>query len=115
MNRNLTCIICPRGCALTVEIDGDNATVSGNACPKGKDYGINECLNPIRTVTSFVRVANRDETMVSVKTKDPVKKGDIFKVMEKIRSTEVNAPVKIGDVILKDVYGSDIIATKNID
>ncbi len=115
MNRNLTCIICPRGCALTVEIDGDNATVSGNACPKGKDYGINECLNPIRTVTSFVRVANRDETMVSVKTKDPVKKSDIFKVMEKIRSTEVNAPVKIGDVILKDVYGSDIIATKNID
>ena len=52
--------------------------------------------------------------MVSVKTSNPVPKEKIFEVMAKIRSSSVKAPVSIGDVILKDVYGADIIATKNI-
>lgn len=115
MKRELTCIICPRGCSLTVDIDGDNITVTGNSCPRGKQYGIDECTNPVRTVTSFIRVDNREDTMVSVKTSEPIKKGDIFSVMHEIRNTTVNAPVKIGDVLIKDVYGADIIATKNID
>ena len=67
MNRNLTCIICPRGCALTVEGEKDNLVVTGNACPKGKQYAIDECTHPVRTVTSIVRVANRVDTMVSVR------------------------------------------------
>mgnify|MGYP001529242129 CR=1 FL=1 len=56
MTRDMTCIICPRGCALKVEINGDNITVTGNGCPKGKQYPIDECTNPTRTVTSSVRV-----------------------------------------------------------
>ncbi len=115
MNKSLTCIICPRGCTLSVEINGDDIKVSGNACPKGELYGIDECTNPTRTVTSIVRVSNRNDTMVSVKTETPIKKGDIFSVMEKIRATTVEAPIKIGDIILKDICGSNIIATKNID
>ena len=115
MKRELTCIICPRGCSLTVDINGDDITVTGNSCPRGKQYGINECTNPVRTVTSFVRVDNREDTMVSCKTSVPIKKGDIFAVMDKIRNTTVDAPVKIGDVLIKDVYGADVVATKNID
>ena len=57
MKRNLTCIICPRGCALTAEITESGVTVTGNACPKGEEYAINECTNPVRTVTATVRVA----------------------------------------------------------
>lgn len=115
MERNLVCIICPRGCSLKVNINGDETVVTGNACPKGEKYGIDECTNPVRTVTSILRVDNRDDTMVSVKTSAPVKKGDIFRVMEIIRQTHVTAPVKIGDVLIKDVCGADIVATKNID
>ena len=114
MKRNLTCIICPRGCSLTVEMENGNAKVSGNACSKGEEYGVNECLCPVRTVTSILRVANRQDTMVSVKTTVPVKKADMFRVMEVLKNTAVTAPVAIGDVLLKDVWGADIIATKAV-
>ena len=114
MNRDLICIICPRGCALRVEGAADSLTVTGNTCPKGKQYAIDECNNPTRTVTSIVRVANRVDTMVSVKTAAPIPKEHIFDVMRAIRATQVEAPIKAGAVILADLYGTDVIATKNI-
>lgn len=114
MNRDLTCIICPRGCALHVEQQGDELIVSGNACPKGTQYAIDECTNPVRTITSMVRVSNREDSMVSVKTAAPIPKGNIFDAMKRIRSASVEAPVKIGDVILSDVYGTQIVATKDV-
>ena len=106
--KNLTCIICPRGCTLTVnEVDGV-LNVSGNACPKGEKYAIDECTHPTRTVTSIIRINNRNDTMVSVKTENPIPK-------ENIRKTEIPAPVNVGDIIIKDVFGTNIIATKRID
>ena len=113
MKRNLTCIICPRGCSL--EIDTETMTVTGNGCPKGKEYAVDECTDPKRTVTSSVRVLNRENTMVSVKTAEPVPKSKIFEVMASIHSATASAPIKIGDAIIKDLFGTDIIATKNID
>jgi CxxC motif-containing protein len=114
MERNLTCIICPRGCTLTVSIDGENVKVSGQGCPKGEKYGIDECVNPVRTVTSIIRVDNREDTMVSVKTADPIPKGKIFELMEIIRAVKVSAPVHIGDVLIENVFGTNVIATKDI-
>ena len=114
MTKDMTCIICPRGCALKVKIEGENITVSGNSCPKGKQYAIDECTNPTRTVTSSVRVENREDTMVSVKTASPVPKDKIFEVMRLIRAKSVCATVKIGDVIIEGVFGTNIVATKNI-
>ena len=114
MKRNLTCIICPRGCSLEVTVENGKATVTGNACPKGEEYGTNECLCPVRTVTSILRVANRPDTMVSVKTTVPVKKADIFAVMEVLKNATVEAPVNAGDVLIPNVYGADIIATKSV-
>ena len=111
MKRTVSCIVCPRGCTVTVE---QNMTVTGNGCKRGADYAIAECTNPTRTVTATVRVANRADTMVSVKTAAPVPKGEMFAVMNKLRNMTVNAPIAIGDVILNDIYGTQIIATKNI-
>ena len=115
MKRELVCIICPRGCRLTVEGEGENLIVTGNACPKGKQYAIDECTHPVRTVTSIVRVANRVDTMVSVKTAAPIPKEKIFEVMELIRAAKVEAPITSGTVILEGVFGTEVIATKNID
>lgn len=114
MQRKLTCIICPRGCQLTVDIEDSEITVNGQSCPRGKTYAINECTHPMRTVTSTVRVENKQNTMVSVRTADPIPKDKIFEAMEIIRSTTVSTPVHIGDVIIPNVFGTDIIATKEI-
>ena len=89
--------------------------VSGNTCPKGAEYAIAECTNPVRTVTSTVRVNNRKDTMVSVKTAAPVPKGKMMEVMAALRSITVSAPVKIGDVSLSEIFGTDIIVTKAVD
>lgn len=115
MKRNLICIICPRGCALTAEITDSGVTVTGNACPKGQEYAINECTNPVRTVTATVRVSNRYNTMASVKTVTPVAKDKMMDVIKVLRSFQIEAPVSIGDVIARDVCGSDIVVTKAVE
>ena len=114
MKRNMICIICPRGCSLCADIQEKQVTVTGNACPKGREYAVNECTNPVRSVTATVRVSNRHNTMVSVKTNVPVAKDKMMDVMKVLRETQVKAPVHIGDVIPKDICGSDIVATKTV-
>lgn len=113
-NRELTCIGCPNGCLLSVTIEnGEVISVSGNTCPKGDIYARKEVVNPTRIVTSTVKVTGSDKSRVSVKTKSDIPKDKIFAVMDEINKSCVNAPVSIGDVIIKNVAGtgSDIIAT----
>ena len=114
MKRNMICIICPRGCAMTAEVNGETVTVTGHTCPRGEEYAINECLHPVRTVTATIRVDNRKDTMVPVKTAAPVPKDSMTEVMKALRAIRVSAPIAIGDTLLKDVCGADIIATGNI-
>ena len=114
MKRNLICIICPRGCSLTAEMTAEGVSVTGNACPKGLEYAVNECTNPVRTVTATVRVTNRHNTMVSVKTATPVAKEKMMDVMKALRETAVQAPLCIGDVVLTNICGSDIVVTKDV-
>lgn len=115
MKRTLTCIICPRGCTLTAEFTDGNVSVTGHTCPKGAEYAVNEVLHPMRTVTATIRVANRKDTMVSVKTEKAVPKERMMSVMETLRNMTVAAPVSIGQILLQDVEGSAIIATKRIE
>lgn len=114
MKRNMTCIICPRGCSLVADITENGVTVTGNACRKGEQYAVNECTNPVRTVTATVRVSNRPDTMVSVKTAAPIPKEKMLEVMTLLRQTQVEAPVAIGDVVLSNVFGTDIVITKAV-
>lgn len=112
--KEFTCIVCPRGCRLTID---DNMNVTGNTCPRGKEYAISEVTNPVRTITSSVRVTNREDLLVSVKTSGAIPKGKIFQVMAEINKIGVKAPCKIGQVVLSNVLdlGVDIVITKNID
>lgn len=114
MNRKLTCIICPRGCAVTVTGEPGDLHTEGNACPNGRQYALSEVTNPVRTVTSTVRVANRENTMVSVKTAAPVPKSRMADVIAALRRVTVSAPVAMGDVILPDIFGTQVVATKDI-
>lgn len=115
--RKLTCISCPMGCQITVEMDHkDVLHVSGNTCKRGEIYARKEVTNPTRIVTSTVKVTGGTTTMVSVKTKTDIPKDKIFECIRALKGVEVPAPVYIGDVIVTDVAGTgiDIVATKNI-
>jgi CxxC motif-containing protein len=114
MKREITCIVCPRGCRMTADIQAERITVTGHSCNRGEKHAVAEILHPVRSLTSIVRVSNRLDTMVSVKSEAPVPKEEMFAIMERIHATTVEAPVQIGDVILDDVCGTKIVATKQI-
>lgn len=112
--KELTCIVCPRGCRLTID---DDLNVTGNSCPRGALYAKDELTNPKRMITTFMRVKNRKDCVVSVKTSSSVPKGMIFDVMNEINKVGVDAPTHIGEVAIKNILnlGVDILITKNID
>ena len=115
--RELTCIGCPLGCTLTVEMTGGEvASVVGNTCKRGDDYARKEVTNPTRIVTSSVKVEDGILAAVSVKTKEDIPKDKIFDCVKALKDISVKAPVHIGDVILASVAGTgaDVIATKNV-
>ena len=115
MERELTCIICPKGCNIKVNIeDGKVTNVEGNTCKRGYDYAVSEVTNPVRTITSTMKL--EDGRMLSVKTDKPIPKDLIFKCMEEINKKTAKSPVKIGDILIENILntGSNIVATKNI-
>lgn len=116
--RKLTCISCPMGCQITVEMDGKEVmSVTGNTCKRGDVYARKEVTNPTRIVTSTVKVIGGKADMVSVKTKEDIPKGKIFDCVKSLKGVEVEAPAHIGDVIVPDAAGTgvDIVATKNVE
>lgn len=117
MERKLTCIGCPLGCEVTVELKGmDVVSVSGNTCPRGEAYARKEVTSPTRIVTTTVRVENGVLPAVSVKTKSDIPKDKIIDCVMVLQSVSVKAPVAIGDIVYKNVSdtGIDVIATKNV-
>ena len=114
MKREITCIVCPRGCRMTADIQAERITVTGHSCTRGEKHAVAEILHPVRSLTSIVRVSNRRDTMVSVKSEAPVPKEEMFAIMERIHAATVEAPIEIGDVILDNICGTKIVATKQI-
>ena len=109
--KNLTCIVCPLGCTLSVSECGGKFTVSGNNCKRGEEYAISECTLPKRVVTSTIVCENGN--LVSVKTDRAIPKENVFDCMKIIKKFTANLPIKCGDVIIEDVFGSNIVATDN--
>lgn len=117
MEHMITCINCPVGCRMQVTVeDGEVKSVTGNSCNRGLIYAKQECVAPMRMVTASVPVKNR-RMPVSVKTRTPIPKKDIFACMQELGKQSVEAPVKLGQVICPNVCGTgvDVIATKQID
>ena len=116
--KEITCIICPIGCKITVRTDSVNCEiVKGNKCNRGVEYAYSEALDPKRMLASTILVENGQWPLVSVKSSKAVPKNKIFEVLKEIKQKKVKAPVKIGHKIIKNVANTkiDIIATKNVD
>ena len=113
----VTCIVCPIGCKILVRTDGKHFEIcNGNKCKKGIEYARSEALDPRRILTSSILVNNGEWPLVSVKSSSPVPKNKIFQVLEFIKKAKVDAPVTLGQNILKNVANTkiNIIATKSV-
>jgi CxxC motif-containing protein len=113
--KEMICIICPRGCHLQVD-ENNGYKVTGNFCPRGEVYGREELKNPVRTVTSTVRVASESHRRCPVKTDRPIPKNLVFDAVKSLRGITLKTPVHIGQVVLENVSGTgaNIIVTRNL-
>lgn len=113
-----TCIICPNGCEVTASLAPDGSTVacSGQLCPRGETYVTQELTDPHRNIATSVLVRGGDAPITSVRLSDVIPKARIFDVMAQINAQCIDAPAKIGDVVIADVLGLgvDVIITKNV-
>ena len=105
----MTCICCPMGCRLTIAPkEGGGWTVTGNGCPRGAKYAVQEMEAPERVVTSTVRVEGGASPLVAAKTASPVPKGAIPACLDAIRALSVHAPVAVGQVLAPDLAGTGV-------
>ncbi len=112
--KNLTCIMCPIGCQITVDVKADGSmTVTGNTCKRGEVYAKQEVTSPQRVVTALFPLSGGG--VVPCKTKGTVPKDRIFDVLKEIQAHKVAAPVSIGQVLIDDVLGLgvEIVATSD--
>ena len=115
MNK-LTCIICPKGCEMYIDIVDEKVTVTGNQCPRGENFAVSEYENPVRTICSTVRTVFRDIPVLPVRVSADIPKSRIFDVMTEINRTLVSKPVRRGEPVIRDVLGLgvDVIASSDI-
>ena len=113
MTKEMTCIVCPLGCSLKVVLTeaGQVTEVTGNTCKRGAEYGKTECTDPRRILTTTLRC--EDGSMIAVKTEQAIPKDKMLEAMKMINGTIVKCPVMAGDVLVSDVYGSNVVATQN--
>ena len=113
-DKTMTCLECPRGCRLS--IDADTLHVTGNVCRRGENFARAELTNPMRVLTTTVRIDAQAEKMLPVRTEDGIPKAKLFDAMKSIQKITVKAPVRVGDVIVPDLCGTGValIATKNV-
>lgn len=114
------CVLCPRGCSLSIEYENEASSaslkVTGNKCPKGQEFAQQEWFKPMRMLTSTVKTNSDKFPRIPVKTSEAIPKDQIDKVMHVINALTVTLPVTMGEIIVQNVLelGVDILATLSI-
>lgn len=114
--KEFVCIVCPRGCTMTLEGEGKDVKVNGNSCKRGAEFAVSEMTEPKRTICTTVKTAFPDVPVLPVRVSKEIPKDKIFDVMAEINKVTVKKKVKRGEPIIKDVLGlgADIIATSGV-
>lgn len=113
----LTCIVCPIGCHLSVEREGESITVSGNQCKRGAAYALEEFSDPRRVVTGTCSISGARINRLSVRSSESVRVDDLAPFLAAMYELRISAPVNRGDVIATNLGGTgiDLNATMTLE
>lgn len=115
--KELICVSCPMGCRITVTMEGKEVlSVRGNTCPRGEAYARQECVQPMRILTSTVRILNGTHRVLPVITEKEIPLELMEKAMEAVREITVHAPVEVDQVVLENIAGTgvNLIASRSM-
>ncbi len=118
MKKEIICTVCPRGCSVTVEGTENGITsIEGYSCKRGMEFAKSEFTNPVRILTTLVKIEGVESDLLPVRSDKPIPKTAIFDCMEAIKDANVKLPVKRYDIIISNICGTDanIVATKDIN
>ena len=116
------CTTCPSECLLTVEVkrDTDGAvaevrSVTGNNCPRGDKFAHQELTCPMRVLTTTVAVSGGDEALLPVRTAEAIPLALHAQAMALIRGLVIEAPIRMGDVVLENLLNTNIDLIASMD
>ena len=115
MVKEIICTVCPRGCRILAEGDGEKVLAAeGYGCKRGLEYANTEYAHPVRILTTTVKIAGVQNDLLPVRSSQPIPKEKLFDCMAAIRSAAVTLPVARYDVVIANICdtGVDIVATK---
>ena len=117
MTKAMTCIICPRGCALEVETARSSPLVTGAACKRGVDYALRELVDPRRVLTSTVRCGSGPRRRLPVRTAAPIPLSRLVEAARALDAVVVVPPLACGRVIATDWLGlgTDLVAADDLE
>jgi len=114
MKKELTCISCPVGCAMTAEFQPNGSiAVTGNQCSRGAEYARNELVDPRRVVTATCRTGSMAHPRLPVRGSEPCPKERIPAVLQALYGMKVQLPVRLGEAVAT-IDGVTIVATRSI-
>jgi CxxC motif-containing protein len=115
--KHFVCVVCPIGCEIDVVHEGSTiVSMEGNKCEKSVEFVSQELIEPMRTLTTTVRIQGSRWTVVPVRTDRAVPRRLFPRVMKRLRLVELQAPVNMLDVVLRDILhtGANIVATRSM-
>ncbi|MBR2365056.1 MAG: DUF1667 domain-containing protein [Lentisphaeria bacterium] len=117
--RKMICIMCPASCHLEITEKGKEGEylVTGNRCPGGKNYALNEMRDPKRIVTAVVASDSTKIPCIPVKTDLPLQMDLIRGLLQKLFSMKIHVPVQCGDVLIKNYKdtGVSVVITRSVE
>ncbi|MFX0104141.1 MAG: DUF1667 domain-containing protein [Candidatus Hodarchaeota archaeon] len=114
--RDIRCIVCPTGCMVHVENLNGELIIEGHSCKRGEEYSREEFISPRRILTTTMRVDNGFLPLIPVRSSKPIPKDRLKETLKEIARRQIEAPIKMGDVLIENVLGLDIniIASRDL-
>ncbi len=114
--KTVRCIVCPTGCEIHVKNVNGELIVEGHTCKRGEEYAKEEFVSPKRILTTTMRVKNGLLPLVPVRTNTPIPKDKLDDVLREIATKEIEAPLTMGQILIKNVLGlnANVIASRDL-
>jgi len=115
--RHFVCVVCPIGCEIDVVHDGSKIiSMEGNKCEKSEEFVSQELIEPMRILTTTVRIQGSRWPVIPVRTDKSVPKRLFPRIMKQLRRIKLQSPVSMMDVVVSDILhtGANVITTRTM-